>query len=304
MFFCEIRQKKGYFFTFYEINSGKGLYFMLVDSNLPVDRDRLKNRLIRLVKEDEEILGCFFSGSIGTKTEDNYSDIDARIIVKDGINLKRKQVGIIRSIGQYLFIEKLEERSSIIHYDTFIKLDLFIYTVDELEPSIWMKEINIVKDFGLLEELCEKSQRLSYSITQREFDQLLHSYYADYFELYRCWKREEYNYLEHLTLSMKHCLVSMWYVSKGYAPNPEMDWAKYEGRKTKLSHLETNFILSFTPCRVEDLEEFTKKIEILVFEAAEKIATYNRLSFSQETFKKVHRRISFSQEDRDIEIKE
>lgn len=269
---------------------------MLVDSNLPVDRDRLKNRLIRLVKEDEEILGCFFSGSIGTKTEDNYSDIDARIIVKDNINLKRKQVEIIRAIGKYLFIEKLEEKSSIIHYDTFIKLDLFVYTVEDLTPSIWMKNIAIVKDFGLLEDLSKKSQSLSYSITQKEFDELINNYYADYFELYRCWKREEYNYLDHLILSMKHCLVSMWYVSKGFAPNPAMDWAKYEGRKTKLTHLEANFILSYTPFELEQLEEFTKKMEILVFEAAEKISTYNRLSFSQETFRKVHRRISFKLE--------
>ena len=269
---------------------------MLVDSNLPVDRDRLKNRLIRLVKEDEEILGCFFSGSIGTKTEDNYSDIDARIIVKDNINLKRKQVEIIRAIGKYLFIEKLEEKSSIIHYDTFIKLDLFVYTVEDLTPSIWMKNIAIVKDFGLLEDLSKKSQSLSYSITQKEFDELINNYYADYFELYRCWKREEYNYLDHLILSMKHCLVSMWYVSKGFAPNPAMDWAKYEGRKTKLTHLEANFVLSYTPFELEQLEEFTKKMEILVFEAAEKISTYNRLSFSQETFRKVHRRISFKVE--------
>ncbi|MBO0437555.1 hypothetical protein [Vagococcus fluvialis] len=269
---------------------------MLVDSNLPVDRDRLKNRLIRLVKEDEEILGCFFSGSIGTKTEDNYSDIDARIIVKDNINLKRKQVEIIRAIGKYLFIEKLEEKSSIIHYDTFIKLDLFVYTVEDLTPSIWMKNIAIVKDFGLLEDLSKKSQSLSYSITQKEFDELINNYYADYFELYRCWKREEYNYLDHLILSMKHCLVSMWYVSKGFVPNPAMDWAKYEGRKTKLTHLEANFILSYTPFELEQLEEFTKKMEILVFEAAEKISTYNRLSFSQETFRKVHRRISFKVE--------
>ena len=270
---------------------------MLVDSNLPVDRDRLKNRLLRLVKEDEEILGCFFSGSIGNKTEDYYSDIDARIVLKDGLDLKRKQVQIIRAIGKYLFIERLEETDSIIHYDTFIKLDLFVYTVADLEPSIWMKHIEIVKDFGLLRELSEKSQGLDYQITQVEFDHLINTYYANYFELYRCWKREEYNFLEHLILSMKHCLVSMWYVSKGFAPNPDQDWAKYEGRKTKLSHLESNFILSFTPCEVDRIEEFTKKIEILMFEVAEKIATYNRLTFSPETFRKVHRRVSFKEED-------
>ena len=109
---------------------------MLVDSNLPVDRDRLKNRLIRLVKEDEEIIGCFFSGSIGKRTEDFYSDIDARIIVKDNVNLMRKQQEVIRSIGEYLFVETFTEECSVIHYATFIKLNLFIYRPNMLEASV------------------------------------------------------------------------------------------------------------------------------------------------------------------------
>ena len=34
-----------------------------------------------------------------------------------------------------------------------------------------------------------------------------------------------------------------------------------------------------------------------MFEVAEKIANYNSLSFSQTTFKKVHRRISFNPDE-------
>lgn len=272
---------------------------MLVDSNLPVDRDRLKNRLIRLVKEDEEIIGCYFGGSIGDKSEDYYSDIDARIVVNEHVNLKRKQQEVIRSIGEYLFVETFNENNSVIHYATFIKLDLFIYTPDMLEPSVWMKKVEIVKDDGLLQEVAQESQKLEYRITQEAFDQLVNKYYAYYFELYRSWKREEYNYLEDLTLAIKHSLVSMWYVSKGYVPNKNLNWAKYEGRKTKLSHLETNFLLSYTPCTVDQLETFTKKMEILVLEAAEKIAAYNNLNFSIDTFKKVHRRVSFKVEEKE-----
>ena len=276
---------------------------MLVDSNLPVDRDRLKNRLIRLVKEDEEIIGCFFSGSIGKRTEDFYSDIDARIIVKDNVNLMRKQQEVIRSIGEYLFVETFTEECSVIHYATFIKLNLFIYRPNMLEPSVLFKQVEIVKDDGFIQELVDISNQMEYRITQEEFDQLVNKYYAYYFELYRTWKREEYNYLEDLTMAIKHSLVSMWYVSKGYMPNKNLDWAKYEGRKTKLSHLETNFLLSYTPCEVEMLESFTKKMEILVLEAAEKIAAYNNLQFSVDTYKKVHRRISFKEEkEEEIEI--
>ncbi len=269
---------------------------MLVDSNLSVDRDRLKNRLIRLVKEDDEIIGCFFAGSIGTKTEDFYSDIDARIIVKEKVNLLRKQQEVIRSIGEHLFIEDFTERSSVIHYATFIKLNLFIYRKEQIKPNMWLKEIEIVKDYGSLKEMSDASQAITYKITQEEFDQYINHYYGYYFELYRSWKREEYNYMEDLTLAIKHSLVSMWYVSKGYVPHANLDWAKYEGRKTKLSHLETNFLLSYTPCTPDMLESFTKKMEILMLEAAEKIANYNNLAFSIDTFKKVHRRVSFKED--------
>lgn len=293
--------------NFFEKNNYKlwgGRKFMLVDSNLPVERDRLKNRLIRLVKEDDEILGCFFGGSIGNHTEDFYSDIDARIVVKKGINVERKQVEVIRSIGEYLFIEEMTNNYSVIHYATFIKLDLFVYTEEMLVPNMWLKDIQIVKDFGILEELSEKSQTIQYRVTQEEFDKLINHYYADYFELYRCWRRKEYNYIEALALSIKHSLISLWYISKGFVPNERQDWGKYEGEKTKLSHLESNFILSYTPFDLNQLETFTKKMEILVFESAEKVANYNNLFFSIDTFKKVHKRISFKKEELEIEIEE
>ncbi|MGO3732341.1 MAG: hypothetical protein ACTJHC_04095 [Vagococcus sp.] len=267
---------------------------MLVDSNLPVDRDRLKNRLIRLVKEDDEVVACFFGGSIGEKTEDYYSDIDARVIVKDNVDFEKKQRDIIRSIGEYLFIETSTHHYSTIHYATFIKLDLYMYTISSMTPSIWLKHIDIVKDDGLLEKLEEQSRNLSYAITQEEFDHILNNYYAHYFELYRCLKRHEDNYLELLMLSLKQSLVSMWYVSKGYYPNDVGEWGKYEGDKSKLSHLEKEFLSSFTPCTKEELETFTKQIAILMFEASEKVATYNELNFSRDIFRKVHKRISFS----------
>lgn len=269
---------------------------MLVDSNLPVDRDRLKNRLIRLVKEDNEILACYFGGSVGEGTEDFYSDLDARIVVQPDVSLVRKQQEIIRSIGEYLFVETFEETYSVIHYATFIKLDLFVYKLEMLEPNIWMKHIDIVKDDGTLATLREASAELEYAPNQDVFDTILNKYYGFYFELYRSLKRDEPNHVESTTLAMKQSLISMWYLSKGFVPNPVLEWSKYEGHKSKLSHLEKEFILSYTPCLMEDLEVFTKKIELLMLEAAEKVATYHGLTFSPSHFRKIHRRISFKDE--------
>ncbi|MGY3766592.1 hypothetical protein ACWOAH_08625 [Vagococcus vulneris] len=267
---------------------------MIVDSNLPVERDRLKNRLIRLVKEDNDIVGCFFGGSIGTKRADNYSNIDARIVLRDGINTKKKQLDIIHTIGEILFIESFREDFSIIHYVTFIKLDLYVYTESTLQPSLWIKEIDIVKDNGLIQRVMEYSQSIQYRASQEDFDLLLNRYYANYFELYRCWKRGEINHLEFISLAMKQSLVSLWYMAKGICPNQLYDWSKYEGQRSQLSHLEKAFLASYTPLDIKELSGFTKEISILMLEVAEKVAVYNNLNFSRETFQRVHKKISFS----------
>ena len=140
---------------------------MLVDSNLPVERDKLKNRFARLVKEDNEIIGAYFAGSIGDKTEDFYSDINARVVLKPGISPEQKQRSIISAIGDFLFIEMLTENHSIIHYSTFIKLDLIVYTLEMIEPSVQYKHIEIIKDDGTLQELHNLSKDMSYVVTQQ-----------------------------------------------------------------------------------------------------------------------------------------
>lgn len=266
---------------------------MIVDSNLPVERDRLKNRLIRLVKEDREIVGCFFDGSIGSNQEDFYSDIDARIVVKPHVNLKRKQREIINAIGEHLFIETQGLNYAVIHYATFIKLDLFVYYEADLEPSVWSKNIEIVKDNGMIRELQYVSQSVVYRIDQAEFDDLVFKYYGHYFALYRSLKRKELNDLEFISLYLKHSLVSMWYIEKGYAPNTTFDWSQYEGRRSKLSKYEKEFLQSYSPLLEEDMADFTKEIRILMFQATEKVAVYNNLNFDKKVFRDVHRLISF-----------
>ena len=269
---------------------------MLVDSNLPVERDKLQNRFARLVKEDSDIIGAYYSGSIGDKTEDYYSDINARIILKPGILLEEKQRDIISAIGDFLFVELFDYNHSIIHYATFIKLDLMVYTLEMLEPSIEYKYIEIIKDDGTLTDLHHLSQSMNYVVTQEVFDVVLNQYYADYFNLYRAWRRNERNHIESIILSIKQHLVSMWYLSKGAKPNESDDWRQYEGDKSHLSHLEKEFLLSYTPFDIEELENFTREISILMLEASEKIAVYDGLHFSRPNFMKVHDRISFSEE--------
>ena len=166
-----------------------------------------------------------------------------------------------------------------------------------LEPSVLYKHIEIIKDDGTLTELHNLSKNTHYVVTQEVFDDVLNQYYADYFDLYRAWRRDERNHIESIILSIKQHLVSMWYLSKGAKPNDADDWSNYEGDKSRLSHLEKEFLLSYTPFDINDIEVFTREIAILMLEASEKVAVYDELFFSRPNFMKVHDRISYSTEE-------
>lgn len=116
---------------------------------------------------DENVIGVFYSGSIGNGNSDLYSDIDLRIVVKDEvfeayISAKRQRA---QNWGTVLFFEDFPWTNySIAHYDSFIKIDTFYYRKAEVRPSVWLKNIQIIRDTDhFLQEVHIASSKLSYA---------------------------------------------------------------------------------------------------------------------------------------------
>lgn len=210
------------------------------DKELPKFRKHIQNTLEQDLLEDVDVLGVFYGGSIGSDETDLYSDIDLRIVVKRGklnefIEHKKERPA---NWGTVLFFEDVNPNSryTVVHFDCFVKLDCFYYEPEDIQPSVWLQQIKIVKDTnGFLADVFEKSRRLAYQPTVDEFELWRTKFFAHFHEAYRRMMRGEYYYslssIDFLRLAMVHG----WYMEAGNQPNALGDWAKYEGARSKLS---------------------------------------------------------------------
>lgn len=255
------------------------------EEHLFIKRNQLKQELVTYLINDSAITGVYLGGSLAEGKEDAYSDIDLRVVVKQDSNKKLKITELIENRDDILFIESFYNSYAVVHFFNFIKLDLFVYYQSELEPSIWLKNIKILKDnTGYLEEIKTESKLISYRPSQQEFELIINKYLAHLHETYRRYQRSEYNYLHHSCLTMKHCLASLYYIEKGEVPNSLGDWSKYEGDRSKLTDVEQHLLQEFTPVNLKELSGFTPKLNAEVNSIANKISKKYNLYFNQKTF--------------------
>src|SRR5699024_6960720 len=137
-------------------------------------RHELLKVLIQKVQIFSGIDGIFLGGSIAAQNEDPFSDIDLRILLKESYSKDKFIHLFIDELSDISFIETEARSYAVIHFNNFIKLDIFVYNKIDLTPSIWMQNILIIFDNkGYLNTMKSKSEKLVYHITQNEFDELL-----------------------------------------------------------------------------------------------------------------------------------
>ncbi|SET96430.1 hypothetical protein SAMN05421676_11288 [Salinibacillus kushneri] len=145
------------------------------DSKLPVYRKKLLDVMEKDLWNDDNVLAFFYGGSIGNENTDDYSDVDLRIIVRPEMimeyisNKNTRQ----RNWGNVLYFEDINPCSTytVAHYDCFIKVDTFYYTPDDIQSSVWLKNIKIIKDTdGIMADILEQSMGLTYQPSIDEFE--------------------------------------------------------------------------------------------------------------------------------------
>lgn len=238
------------------------------DLAIPKHREDLLKAIEIDLLNDENILGVFYGGSLGNENTDLYSDIDLRIVVKDEVfeqyRLNKKQRA--KKWGNVLFFEDFPWAThSTAHYDTFIKIDTFFYKAKDVQPSVWLQKIKIVRDTGsFLKEVSEKSAKLSYLPNVKEVEIWRTKYFAYVHEAYRRVKRMEIYYALHCLDNLRLSMVAGWYMEAGYQPNTFGDWAKLEGSRSKLLEWQLNLLEKWHSCREPD--EILKVIKSITSE--------------------------------------
>ncbi|MGX1193436.1 hypothetical protein [Metabacillus sp. SLBN-84] len=233
--------------------NGSFMKFEERDSNLPKWREELMAKIEQDLLLDDSVSGVFYGGSIGAGNTDLYSDIDLRIVVKDDVfeQYRQNKKNRAERWGHVLFFEDFPQATySIAHFDCFIKVDSFYYKSSDLSPSVWLRDIEIVKDHeGFLEDLRSHSKPLRYKASEAEFDIWRNKFFAYAHEAYRRCMRNEFYYALHCLDMMRWSIAAGWYMEKGYPPNNPGDWAKLEGVRSRLSEQQKLLLSSWHSSR-------------------------------------------------------
>ncbi|WP_166243169.1 nucleotidyltransferase domain-containing protein [Paenibacillus turpanensis] len=201
------------------------------DENLPNVRKALLETIVHSLKLRPEVIGIFVGGSIALGNEDNFSDIDLRVVVQEQAlsrYIESKQE-LAKEWGNVLFFEDYYPKApfTIAHYDTFIKVDVFFYNTQTLHPSIWLKGIKILFDpEEIISHLLKKSEALHYTVNQSNVLRWRGKVFAYIHEVYRRVMRGEYYYALTNLNNIRQFIVQGWDMEIDRQPNEGWDWSR------------------------------------------------------------------------------
>ena len=211
------------------------------DLLLPKQRESLLEKILEDLKADSNVLAIYQAGSMVRGNFDNYSDIDVHIIVTpdkkaDFIKNKRNRG---KKWGEVLFYEDFNPSSPVVvsHYNSFIKVDSWYHSPEEMEPSIWLKGYKILYDpKNIISQIIQDSAYEVYTPSSEEVNFWRGKLLAFIHETYRAVMREEIYYALSNLDRVRWLVVSGWYMEmEQHLDSPYGVWSKIEGKRSKLN---------------------------------------------------------------------
>lgn len=209
------------------------------DESLPEVREQLLERALRDLQQDPDVLAIYLTGSLAKGNADSYSDIDLHTIVKpDKLEgFIANKFGRAGGWGHVLFYEGIAASSVIVsHFDCFVKVDSWYQTIDEIQPSIWLKGMKILYDpHRILEPIRQLSEEAVYTVSPAEVGFWRTKMLAFIHETYRAGMRDEPYYALANLDSVRWLMAYGWYMEMGeHLDSPYQVWSKIEGPRSLL----------------------------------------------------------------------
>ncbi|WP_353654003.1 nucleotidyltransferase domain-containing protein [Bacillus sp. ISL-55] len=169
------------------------------DLSLPKHRDILLENAWNDLTPDSNVLAIYQAGSLARGNFDNYSDIDLHIIVTpekkaEFIKGKRNRAA---KWGSVLFYEDFNPSSPVVvtHYDSFVKIDSWYHSPEEVVSSIWLKGYKVLYDpNNLISYVINESSNIVYKTSADEVEFWRGKLMAFIHETYRAVMRGEIYY--------------------------------------------------------------------------------------------------------------
>lgn len=221
------------------------------DSLLPKHRSKIFENALYDLTNDANVLAIYLGGSLAKGNSDNYSDIDFHIIVPpekkmDFINNKRNRP---KKWGEVLFYEDFSPSSPVIvtHYDCFVKVDSWYHSPEEVVPSIWLKDLDVLYDpHHLISSIIKESSNLEYKPSKEEVEFWRGKVIAFIHETYRAVMRNEIYYALSNLDRVRWLITSGWNMEmEQHLDSPYGVWSKVEGKRCHLSNWQLSLLESW-----------------------------------------------------------
>lgn len=254
---------------------------------------KIHNALEDLVA-DADVLAIYLSGSLAKQNDDNYSDIDLHTIVqaekRSGfIENKRKREGMW---GEVLFHEDTHPLSPAVvtYYDCFVKVDSWYHTLEEIQPSIWLKGVIVLYDPNdLINPVVKSSSAISYELLSKDVELWKGKLLAFVHETYRAVMREEVYYAGANLDRIRWLIVSGWYMEKDKHFNASPGcWSKVEGKRSLLTKGQRSILQQWRSGK--ETGKIMKTLTSMVFEILRfNLTLYGKVGIeaNEDQFKKI-----------------
>lgn len=196
--------------------------------------EKYKKMVERYISNNDKIVAAYYGGSIARNDSDIFSDMDLRIVIDSQTKKDKLLCEFIDLFENKIFIEDKSNNFSVFHLDDLFKIDVFVYYKDELTPSIWLNNIDIIKDTDDFLSQIKTHSNKPVTISQERIVYVRNKYISYLIETYKREEREEYYYLNYSINMMANIICYLWYLDTGKEPNSLGDWSKYQGTRSKL----------------------------------------------------------------------
>lgn len=220
------------------------------DRNLSSNRVELLQNVLADLTADEKVLAIYLAGSLGRGDFDHFSDIDLHVIVetnskKDFIQNKKARAA---KWGNVLFYEGVPTSPVVVtHFDCFIKVDSWYETLEEIEPSIWLKGMKSLYDpSGILNPIIEEISKARFELEADDITYWKTKVLAYFHETYRAVMRKELYYALSNLDRVRWLIADGWYMDmEQHLDSSYGVWSKIEGSRSKLSEEQLALLASW-----------------------------------------------------------
>lgn len=229
------------------------------DAQLTEERDALFKRAVDDLASDEDVIAIYLDGSLSRNIADRYSDIDLHTIVVPNklTHFIKKKTERAEKWGNVLFHENANPFSpvAVSHYDSFVKIDSWYHTIDEVKPSIWLRNMKILYDPNeVLEQIAEVSSKIVYEPSPDDVKFWRGKVLAFYHETYRAVMRKEYYYALSNLDKVRWLMALGWYMEMDeHLDSSYAVWSKIEGERSKLSPMQLALLESWDSTRQPEM---------------------------------------------------